>query len=500
MDQPKRIFPRLQACALAFTVAALLQTPTAFAQKTQGEIDLEQARKAQQDRRDQAAATQGLHDQADAMRNRAQSDAAAMRALELSAPQRAAEARAAVLRDLQSRAAAEDAYQARQAIAMDVYRARSFKEEDGEYRAVAYDTHDWPTVIVLYDRLEAQGRMDDVAYAARALAKANLGLFPQALEDLDKAGAIDPKSTYNIAVRGEVQALRGEYAAANLAFDAAIAADPLSFESLYMRGVYRLERQDYAGAVADLSKASTIYSTTLRHLNDAKAALAVARKALAGSPPSSDTQLFDGQTITPCDRVAAAVSDDTKPRGIQGFTLATLNVPTAVSVCARALAAHSNDVRTMFELGRALTMTDRCPEGVELLKKAIDGGSGAAAFTYAVNRTKCPALGPSDPNAMMQKAFSLHNASAAIVLYEAYDQTKHDALVAKNDAAWNVAYKAALPYEDAMVSWLQPRAADGDSFAIQKRADFAKMGMINNFGINVIMACKVRSYDSCKDY
>jgi Flp pilus assembly protein TadD len=425
-------------------------------------------------------------------------DRAEIDRLEATRPEREAAARAAEAQAAADRAADEDRYQAGQRRAMDAIRLREYRIAAWDYATQLYAAHDFQSAIAAFNTAEAAGETGYLLYLYRAVSKAHVGRYAEALQEVDAVAARPPKDAFTMAVRGEVLEAQGDLAGAAAAFDAAVAFEPKHFAPLYWRGVLRIRQGDYAGAVDDLTRADVAYGTH----PDVPVALAVAKAALAGSPPGPDTLLY----ATPpkpnqCDHLGASPIDDTRPAGVAGVSNTAIDAPAVILACTAQLKTDPADARARFNLARALVMSERCAEGAEMLQQAIAGGSGAAAYGYArLGLTKCASLAPADTAAMMEKAVSLKNAAAALSIYQEIKAAQYAASAANNKARSDALYDKAKPYELKLVAWYGQLAQQGDPVAIAMLAKFAHDGVFNSNQVPKIMACKVRSLAICKDY
>ena len=83
----------------------------------------------------------------------------------------------------------------------------------------------------------------------------------------------------------------------------------------------------------------------------------------------------EDEAVKLCDTLAAAISDKTKPVGVPGVKGGDIDGPAAVAACEKAAAAFPDNMRILFQYGRALVAADQLPNKTfELYTKAAIGG------------------------------------------------------------------------------------------------------------------------------
>jgi hypothetical protein len=113
------------------------------------------------------------------------------------------------------------------------------------------------------------------------------------------------------------------------------------------------------------------------------AAGAVAGMLLAG-PAIADPSA--AASITECDRLAAD-PDDPNREG-PGVALDKIDAPAAIASCGQALAQNLNNLRVMFNLGRANERAGRLDEAARLYKLAADQGYAPAQLDLGIRYDK----------------------------------------------------------------------------------------------------------------
>jgi TPR repeat protein len=115
-----------------------------------------------------------------------------------------------------------------------------------------------------------------------------------------------------------------------------------------------------------------LLNKSLVHLGSiAVSALVWVSPALAGATEEAASKL--------CSKLAAAVDDNTKPAGVPGIEMGNIDGAKAVAACEQAVTAFPDDLRLVFQLGRA-----QQAEGLALEKafanysKAAEGGHALA--------------------------------------------------------------------------------------------------------------------------
>jgi TPR repeat protein len=105
--------------------------------------------------------------------------------------------------------------------------------------------------------------------------------------------------------------------------------------------------------------------------------IALSLCALSASVPTLASPAED-EAAKQCNQLAAAVDDKTKPANVSGVEFGDIDGAAAVAACEKAVAAFPNELRIIFQLGRA-----QQSEG-SALEKAIENYSKAAAGGQAV--------------------------------------------------------------------------------------------------------------------
>lgn len=111
--------------------------------------------------------------------------------------------------------------------------------------------------------------------------------------------------------------------------------------------------------------------------------LLVATGALAaGAASAADPVKFDpsqySQTVTACDRNAAHGDDPF--RVAPGRERVDMDLPRAIAVCEADLRLDPKNPRLQYQLGRALTYSDRVKEGLPLLEQSAAAGYPQSQF------------------------------------------------------------------------------------------------------------------------
>ena len=94
-----------------------------------------------------------------------------------------------------------------------------------------------------------------LAYNDRGYAYINVGEYDNAIDDCDRAIAIDPNIAAAYNNRGFAKARKGNYDSAIDDYDRAIAIDPNNANAYNNRGIAKFSKGDYDGAIDDCSRA-----------------------------------------------------------------------------------------------------------------------------------------------------------------------------------------------------------------------------------------------------
>jgi TPR repeat protein len=136
-------------------------------------------------------------------------------------------------------------------------------------------------------------------------------------------------------------------------------------------------------------------------LPDGAVTLVEAPAASATPVPNLDTvRVARGPVkapLTDCDRLASAPFDYSRPGGVDGVELESIDAARAVPACRAAVAANPNDPRLAMQLGRALEKAGGADaEALALYQKAVDAGYVHAMINVGIVYAK--GLGvPKDP-------------------------------------------------------------------------------------------------------
>jgi len=91
----------------------------------------------------------------------------------------------------------------------------------------------------------------EAEYVLRGNAYRHIGLFDQALADINKALTLNPNYSDGYVDRGNVYKSKGQYDLALQDYDQAIRLDPNSATAFYDRGDFFLDRREYDRAIKD---------------------------------------------------------------------------------------------------------------------------------------------------------------------------------------------------------------------------------------------------------
>jgi TPR repeat protein len=92
----------------------------------------------------------------------------------------------------------------------------------------------------------------------------------------------------------------------------------------------------------------------------------------------------DTQAIRACDAAAASPTDPMRPAGIAGVTLNDIDAKTALAACEAALAAHPDNPRLMWELGRVFGAMGNSQKSHALYENAAAKGYADAEWAVGV--------------------------------------------------------------------------------------------------------------------
>lgn len=480
---------------------ACLATPAAAQQQTQSEINQRADARALHDRQEEAAQRQRSFDSNTSNYNRQINDAAALKRLEETAPAREAAQRAREHREAVAHAQWEADFQRRQIALLASVRTAAYADELDTYGRKLLKEGDYEAALRQFKLAEGISISNANTYAREMRAYIGMGAYDEAWAVWQRTGEEDHNDT-SIIVRGDIAYAKDDVATALALYNKA-SGPP----GMVASGRVRMNSGDYAGALADFQKGLSFDKSD----RASQAAIAVAKAKLTGTPPPAEaveTYEWDQPRKPPtpslCDRLGAHPGDFTRPPKVPGVAITALDPAGTIAACTLEMQQNPSNWRAVFNLSRGLTAANRCDEARALRLQAIAHGHAMAmlAEAHSADSEPCKALGLNiDRQALLEKAALLGDPESAREVFSKYLDQYNAASAAGQDA--RALWAAENKYHEIWIRNIGKVAADGFDYGIQREAVIANLDKVNrgsSESIRLIMRCKVRSIEACRDF